>query len=191
MKRALEKGSDEAGDMENVPICQVCERVHEVGRGWTFCTGERYHFTGVGLRSVGERAEAFWRNVVAREDAYACAHAARLLLPSVMSKLLDARADPNLCAPPVAFLDDVDEASGVAVHQKETPLHLVLRNLELRYWYAKDVGKAEAVPECVELLLQHKADLNLQDVWGRTPLQVVSQHRRAGLHFSALLNSRV
>ena len=71
MKRALEKGRDEAGDMENVPICQVCEHVHEVGRGWTFCTGGRYHFTGVGLRSVAEREEAFWRIMVAREDAYA------------------------------------------------------------------------------------------------------------------------
>ena len=45
-------------------------------------------------------------------------------------------------------------------------------------------GKAEAVPECVELLLRHKADLSLEDVWGRTPLQVVLRHRRAGLHFS-------
>ena len=58
MERSLETGSDEAGDMENVPICQACERVHEVGLGWTFCPGKKYHFTGFGLRSVGEREEA-------------------------------------------------------------------------------------------------------------------------------------
>lgn len=65
---------------------------------------------------------------------------------------------------------------------RETPLHKVLSRFEYLAWYRKGAvsGIAMAVPDCVQLLVQYKADLNLVDAWDRTPLQVVLQHRRAG-----------
>ena len=128
--------------MENVPICQVCERMHEVGRGWTFCTGEKYHNICVGLRSVPEREEAFWQTRTQyRSDDFP--NATRLMLHSVMAKLLDTKADPNLCTPPLHHYF----VSGVAVHEMElnTPLHTVLGRLHRRAWYSLR-GQTEAVP---------------------------------------------
>ena len=68
--------------MENLATCQVCERTHEVGCGWAFCTGEEYHNIRVGLRSVPEREEAFWQSQT-QYRLNELPNAARLLLPSV------------------------------------------------------------------------------------------------------------
>ena len=174
--------SDDVRRWEEANICEVCERSHELGRGWSFCTGEKYHNIVAGLRSVPEREEAYWRSWTQSKSGD-LPYAARLLLPSVMARLLDAKADPNLCVPPLCCY----VVSGAAVHEKLliTPLHTVLGWLETRQWIddGSRVGQAEAVPECVKLLLQHKADLTLEDVWGRTPVQVVLQHRRAAYRY--------
>ena len=92
------------------------------------------------------------------------------MLPSVMARLLDARADPNLRPPHRPC-----PAPDLRVYDMETPLHKVLDRLETRHWYNRSSmsGIAEAVPDCVKLLVRYKADLSLVDAWDRTPLQVV------------------
>jgi len=88
------------------------------------------------------------------------------------------------------------------VHKMMTPLHQVLERLKYEEWRATaeavpEYGKllvrarAEAVPDCVKLLVQHKADLSLVDAWERTPLQVVLQYRRVGIHFAKGSERRV
>ena len=108
--------------------CHMCERTHEVGCGWSFCPGDWDHNICVGLHSVSEREEAVWQaRTQYRSDDFP--NAARLLLPSVMARLLDARADPNLCCPPVNYY----VVSGVTVYHMDlrTPLHTVLERLRL------------------------------------------------------------
>ena len=108
------------GDMENLAICQVSERTHDMafvvlcpvcerrhirGTGWGFCRLAKYQQFFAGLRSVQEREEAFWRQETldiyldkAKNECPALI-AARLVLPCVLARLLDARADPNLGHP--------------------------------------------------------------------------------------------
>ena len=74
------------------------------------------------------------------------------------------------------------------VNTMMTPLHAVVENLALeeegegRELYFPGFG--QGVPDCVQVLLQYKADLSSVDAWDRTPLQVVLQQRRAGIHFA-------
>ena len=77
---------------------------------------------------------------------------------------------------------------------KKTPLHAAVETLALedegdgRAFHF--TGEGEGVPDCVRVLLQYKADLSLVDAWDRTPLQVVLQQRRAGIHFAEGQNRR-
>ena len=92
--------SERTHDMAFVVLCPVCERLHRRGTGWFFCRLPEYREIFAGLRSVQEREEAFWQSRTQyRSDEFP--NAACLMLPSVMARLLDARADPNLCAPPL------------------------------------------------------------------------------------------
>jgi hypothetical protein len=188
---------------KDLAICPLCEREHAAGHGWAFCPRDRrghpdpdraaLEESWASLRSVQEREEAVWE--AAWEWAqpwegfsdFPVFEAARRVLPTVMARLLDARADPNLRAPrrrcgePDLQIDDM-----------KTPLHKVLAKLGYKQRYDTQSGIRRfvaAVPDCVKLLVRYKADLSLVDVWGRTPLQVALQHRRAGVHFAQMLNA--
>lgn len=201
--------------MENDAICPLCERQHRVGNGWAFCPRDlkarvqdrdlQLSQSCAGLRSVQEREEAFWRFLTldGSDDLWRISDAARLVLPTVMARLLDARADPNLQAPhlPCSVPDPQVNDMETPLHEvlrrlecdMETPLHWVLRRLEFNQWYGNHAmsGIAKAVPDCVKLLVRYKADLSLVDAWDRTPSQVVLQHRRAGVHFATGLTRGV
>ena len=76
-----------------------------------------------------------------------------------------------------------------------TPSHAVVEKLALEETgegrSLHFPGEGEGVPDCVQVLLQHKADLSSVDAWDRTPLQVVLQQRRAGIHFAEQAKTRV
>jgi len=201
--------------MENLAICPHCEREHRVGRGWAFCPMDPkarvqdFHLqlsrSCAGLRSVREREEAFWRLHTGdgSDDLGQISEAARLVLPTVMARLLGARADPNLralhvlCSAPDPQVHGMDTPlHGVLCrldYIMETPLHEVLRRLEFDEWHGDNAMSAiaQAVPDCVQLLVRYKADLSLVDAWDRTPVQVVLQHRRAGVNFATGLQREV
>ena len=87
--------------------------------------------------------------------AVAAAHC----LPTVVSTMLGARANPNSTMPPYrSRLDDV------FFHAK-TPLHCAA----IRYQSAP----MEARVACVQELLKHKADPQKQDIYGATPLDLL------------------
>lgn len=189
--------------MENLAICPLCERQHRVDNGWAFCPSdpkkrdrvgsdpafEAMQKNCAGLRSVQEREEAFWRYMTLDGfHDFPVFETARLVLPSVMASLLDARADPNLRPQHRPW-----SVPDLRVYDMETPLHEVLSRLAPKHWYKRGAtsGIAAAVPDCVKLLVQFQADLSLVDAWDRTPLQVVLQHRRAGIHFASGLERRV
>ena len=180
--------------------CPICEREHTVGKGWAFCPAnpkqrlpdpdvEALQEYCAGVHSVQEREWAFWLHWTLNGiHEYPVFEAARLTLPTVMARLLDARADPNLrpphhlcCVPDLRICD------------QSTPLHQVLNRLEQKQWFSHDgmSGIPAAVPDCVKVLVQHKADLNLTDAWGRTPLHMVLQHRRGVIRHSTAESRRV
>ena len=111
-------------------------RQHQVGNSWYYCAGNENYLLDedfdcrvreiqeicVGLRSVQDREETFWR--FATRDGlhvYPVFEAARLVLPTVMARLLDAKADPNLRGP----LQEC-KMPDVRVHTQNTPLHEVI-----------------------------------------------------------------
>ena len=79
--------------MEKRDTCKVCGRMHEVGLGWAFCTGEDYEHVATGvlvsnssvfLLSVEEREEAFWQLCLPNfsgDQSHFLNHAARFTLP--------------------------------------------------------------------------------------------------------------
>ena len=146
-----------AQDMDNPDTCQVCGRPHKLSCGRPGCACQRLHFLCAGSRNVQERRD---QTTKAYHD-FPAFQAATEVLPCVLARVLDARADPNLggrahrCSVP-----------DLMVHKMMTPLHQVLEKLQYEHWRAS----AEAVPDCVKLLVQHKADLSLVDAWDRTPL---------------------
>ena len=92
--------------------------------------------------------------------------AAEYGLPSVLARLLSARADPNEVASPKARDPDVH------VYRRSAPLHAVL------YDRFGDLFPCRAGVECVQLLLQHKANPEQMDCWGRRPVDLLLVTRR-------------
>jgi len=203
--------------MENLATCPHCEREHRVGNGWAFCPGHpqahgnpgdnilQVSQSCAGLCSVQEREEAFWRHILGpwRESLKHISIAVQLVLPTVLARLLDARADPNfrdlphscsVFAPHVNFMETPSQEVILSPRNfMQTPLHEVLKRLRFRQWFGRGAMSAiaNAVPDCVKLLVQYKADLSLVDAWDRTPVQVAFQHRREGVHFASGLTREV
>ena len=162
-----------AEDMENPDTCEVCAFPHKLSCDWPGCACQRLHFLCAGSRNVQE-----WRDRTTKAyHDFPAFQAATEVLPCVLARVLDARADPNLGER--AHHCDVPD---FMVHKMKTPLHEVLERLQHGLGRLRD--SAEAVQDCVKLLVQHKADLSLVDAWERTPLQVVLQYRRVGIHFA-------
>ena len=103
-----------------------------------------------------------------------------LAQPTVLSELLDTKADPNCCLPPQDWW-----VPDLCLYDQYTPLHMVINRLDGAEWEGSEFNaKMLVVPDCVKLLVEHEADLNLVDAWGQTPLQALLQHWRLAQHLA-------
>ena len=152
-------------------LCEVRGRSHYVGYGWKFCPAHPQLETDeyineprrlfAHIQDTASREEQYWRWMTgapmehwrsitgARLDRFprpCLGSAAALAVPTVVAKLLSGRADPQ----EVARQHCTALQEALTQHVWDRPL--------------------EAVAECEQLLVQHKADLNSKDAADRTPL---------------------
>ncbi len=175
--------------------CPACQWTHEPNEGWDFCWENldgsclfeeerdrefvtslcrlpsceerefRYFLCGLDNRNSWSFCGDEWV-VQAQEEppeTYV-ALAAELSLPSVLATLLGSRANPNATMPPRrSSMDDV-------FFENRCALHCVVR---------PDMpAPFEARAACVKELMKHRADLQLQDIYGSTPLDLLLRHER-------------
>lgn len=70
------------------------------------------------------------------------------------------------------LIDAGANVNAITMSQKETPLHILIRNSD----FLTETPNQQLNMDCFHLLLNHKADLNLKDNFGYTPLHLAVHH---------------